>query len=272
MANTFSRAAWQGYISLGRLGIPVRLYAAIQSIRPKFVQLHESDGSPVTRELRCQAEHRKIESAEVIRAIEYEPGKYVTLTDNEISTSSRLPAKTLAVQQFCDPTDMPSIYFDKPFYIVPTKGGERAYALLREALARLHKVAFVQFVLYAQEHIGMVGVHGDLLLLQQLHFAGEIAPRSALKTPPLPKPTPAELEALSEVIQRFSGPLYIEDYHDEYSERVHELVDRKVRGLPSTRRERIAPQATHDTELISVLHDTLEEKRLITDSGSQLES
>lgn len=269
MANAFSRAAWQGYISLGRLGIPVRLYAVIQSLRPRFVQLHESDGSPVTRELRCQAEHRKIESAEVVRAIEYEPGKYVTLTDNELSTSGRMPAKTLAVQQFCEPSDIPSIYYDKPFYIVPTKGGERAYALLREVLGRLHKLAFVQFVLYTQEHIGMVGVHGDLLLLQQLHFAGEIAPRSGLKTPPLPKPTPAELDALSEVVRRFSGPLYIEDYHDEYSEQVQELVGRKVRGLPSGRRERIAPQATHDTELISALHDTLEEKRLIGDSISR---
>lgn len=272
MANSFSRAAWQGYISLGRLGIPVRLYSAIHSIRPRFVQLHESDGSPVTRELRCQAEHRKIEAAEVVRAIEYEPGKYVTLTDNELATSSKLPAKTLAVQQFCEPADIPSIYFDKPFYIVPTKGGERAYALLREALGRLGKVAFAQFVLYAQEHIGMLGVHGDLLLLQQLHFAGEIAPRSALKTPPLPKPTPAELNALSEVVRRFSGPLYIEDYHDEYSEQVHALVDRKARGLPSARRERIAPHATQDTELITVLQDTLEEKRLIVDTNPQAKS
>lgn len=271
MTNTFSRAAWQGYISLGRLGIPVRLYSAIQSLRPRFVQLHESDGSPVTRELRCQAEHKRIEPAEVVRAIEYEPGKYVTLTDNELSTNGRVPAKTLAVQQFCEPADVPTIYIDKPFYIVPTKGGERAYALLREVLGRLHKVAFTQFVLYTQEHIGMVGVHGDLLLLQQLRFAGEIAPRSALKTPPLPKPTPAELDALSEVVRRFSGPLYIEDYHDEYSERVREVVDRKVKGLPSTRRERIAPQATQDAELISVLHDTLEEKRLITDTNPKHE-
>lgn len=266
MAMTPRRAAWQGYITLGRLGIPVRLYTATQSIRPQFVQLHESDGSPVERELRCRVEQRKIDASEVIRAIEYEPGKYITLTDNELTTTSDVATKTIAVQQFCEVEAIPSIYIAKPFYIVPSKGGERAYALLREVLARQHKAALAQFVIYAQQHIAMLAVHGDLLLLQQLHFAAEIIPRSSIKVPPLPRPTPAELEALSTVVERFSGSLYLEDYHDTYSEQVQELVDRKARGLPSARSERIAPHATRDTEIIAALQDTLGEKKLIAGS------
>jgi DNA end-binding protein Ku len=268
MATTATRAAWQGYIALGRLGVPVRLYAATRAMRPRFVQLHESDGSPVERELKCAIEGRKIDPSEVVRAIEYEPGRYITLTDRELVTSTALPEKTIAIQQFCEPEAVPSIYFDKPFYVVPARGGERAYALLREVLARQHKLAVAQFVIYTQEHVAALSVYSDMLLLQQLHFAAEIVPRSTLKTPALPKPGPAELDVLGAVAERFSGPLYLGDYHDEHSERVHELVERKAQGLPNRRTERIAPHATRETEIVAALQDTLGETRLIGASAN----
>ncbi len=183
MAHT-NHAAWQGYLTLGRLGIPVRLYTAIQSIRPRFVQLHEADGSPVERELHCQIKHRKIDASEVVRGIEYEPGRYITFTDDELTTSKNLSSKAISILQFCEPEAIPTLYFDKPFYIVPSKGGERAYALMREVLDRQHKVAVAHFVIYAHEHIAVLGVQGDVIVLQQLHFAAKIIPRNTLKRLP----------------------------------------------------------------------------------------
>ena len=263
MATAPTKAAWQGYISLGQLGIPVRLYSAIQSIRPKFVQLHESDGSPVERELQCRAEHRKIDSSEVVRAVEVEPGRYITLTDRELEVSVKSPVKSIVVQQFCEPAVVSSLYIDKPYYAVPSGGGERAYALLREVLVRRHKVAIAGFVIRTQEHIAMIGTFGDVLLLQQLRFSAEIVPRQSLQTPALPKPTPAEIDALSAVVDRFSGPLYLEDYHDEYSESVKDLVERKAKGLPARRQERIAPHATPESEIMEAIHETLGERKLV---------
>lgn len=195
------RATWQGYITLGQLGIPVRLYSAVQSIRPRFVQLHESDGSLVERQLKCKVEQREITSSEIVRAAEVEPGKYVTLSDREPDTGQPSAPKTVAIQQFCDQKDIPSIYIGRPYYVVSTKGGERAYSLVREVLARLKKVAIAQFVIYNKAHIAVLGVVGDLLILQQLRFAQEIVPRQLIKSPALPKPSPHEIEALGQVVE-----------------------------------------------------------------------
>lgn len=258
------RATWQGYVALGQLGVPVRLYTATQSMRPRFVQLHESDGSPVERELRCLAEQREIESSEIIRAVEYEPGRYIALTDRELAQAVS-DVKTIAIQQFCDPSAIPSAYYDKPYYIVPAKGGERAYSLLREVLARRHIVAIAKFAIYHKEHVALVSVYGDLLLLQQLRFASEIVLRSNIKAPPLPKPSPSEIEALSAVVDRLSGPFFAEDYHDEYAERIQQLIERKAKGLSVPRRERVAPYATPESDIVAVLQDVIDSKPILTE-------
>lgn len=256
-----TRAAWKGYISLGQLGIPVRLYSGARSIRPHLFQLHESDGSPVERQLRCSAEQREISPSEIIRAVETEPGKYLTLTDQELEAAASDTPKSIAVRQFSDMAAIPPHHFDKTFYIVPTRGGERAYALLREVLGRTKKVAIAHFSIYGREHLAALGVAGDLLMLYQLRYAAEIVPRSSLKTPSLPRPTPKEIATLSAVVDRFSGPLYLEDYHDEYADHLAELVERKTRGLPSSKSEHPEPHATGDKELITVLEDVLQTGR-----------
>lgn len=260
------KAAWQGYIALGQLGIPVRLYTATKSLRPRFVQLHEKDGSPVRRQLQCREEQRDISSSEIIRAVEYEPGHYITLTNHELEQTAINPIKTIAINQFCTLGEISPLYFEKPYFIVPSRGGERAYGLLREVLVRVEKIAIAQFVIQNRERIAAIITHGDLLLLHQLHFAAEILPRESLKTPPLPKPSPSEIEALSTVVERFSGPFYITDYHDEHAERINELIERKAKGLPPAHNERIAPHATPEDEIINVLQDVLSEpKRILSD-------
>lgn len=259
------KAAWQGHIALGQLGIPVRLYSATRSSRPQFTQLHEKDSAPVERVLKCSAENKEISYKEIVRAVEYEPGRYITLTGQELERNLPGPTKTIEVKQFCDPADIEPIYYEKPYYIVPSKGGERAYALLREALARSQKVMVADYALAHREHIGAIGMHGDLLILHQLRFVSEITPRSEVKTRALPRPSPTEVNALISVIDRFSGPFYIEDYHDDYAEQVQMLIERKVKGLAPPRRERLSPHATPEEEIVSALQDTLaEDQRQLT--------
>lgn len=256
-----ARAVWQGYIVLGQLGIPVRLYNGLQAREPRFVQLHESDGSPVERQLRCKAEQREISSAETIRAVEVSPGHYVPLSEQELTVTTSSSFKSLVIQQFSEPDVVSSIYYEKPFYSVAAKGGERAYALLREVLARTNKMAIVTYTMYNREHIGALQVHEDLLLVQQLRYTAEIVPRSSVKTPTLPKPSPMEIEALSQVVDRLSGPLYLTDYHDEQAERLQQLVERKAKGLPAPRGEKTAPHATPEGRIVSALQATLGDRQ-----------
>lgn len=243
------RANWQGYLTIGQLGIPVRLYSATRSISPRFVQLHEGDGAPVERVTRSSVTHQEISVGEIVRAVEYEPGRYVTLTDQELERAGTPHLKTIDVKQFCEADSIDPIYYEKPYYIVPSTGGERAYALLREALTRSRKLAITQFVIYNHEHIAAIGLLGDLLVLHQLRFANEIVPRNDIKTRPLPKPSPSEIDALQALIERFSSPFYVHDYHDEHAEHIAELVERKAKGLPMPKRETPSSHATPEDQL-----------------------
>jgi DNA end-binding protein Ku len=211
----------------------------------------------VKRAWRCEQEQIDITHSDTIRAVETEPGRYITLTDRELEQSAVGPVRTISIKQFCAIDAIAPIYYQQPFYVVPSRGGERAYSLLREALTREQALAIAEFTLRTNEQIGALGVHGDLLMLYSLRYAAEILPRSSVKTPPLPKPAPTELGALTAVIQRYNGPFYIEDYHDEYSERVHELIERKRQGLPAPRQTRPAPHATPEADITATLQQAL---------------
>jgi DNA end-binding protein Ku len=251
------RASWQGYIALGQLGIPARLYSASKKSAPKFVQLHEKDSSPVERVLKCRAENHEISHREIVRAVEYEPGRFITLTGRELERALPLSTKTIEVKQFCNQSDIDPILYEKPYYIAPAKGGERAYALLREALSLSNKIMVAQFALSGREHIGAIGLHRDMLVLHQLRYSDEILPRSDIKTRALPRPSPTEVNTLRSVIDHFSGPFYVEDYHDDYTEQIKTLIERKIKGLPPPRREPISANATPEEEIVSALKSTL---------------
>lgn len=258
------KATWQGYIALGQLGIPVRLFTATRTLQPKFVQLHVLDGSPVQRTLECKEEQRPITFDEVIRGVEYEPGRYIPVTDREIEHASPAPVKAISIRQFCATDAIEPQYYDKPYYVVPSRGGERAYALIREVFTRTRKMAVAQVVIHNKEYVSVLRVAGDLLMLMLLRYAGEIVPRSGMRTPPLSKPSPEEVDTLTAVVERFGGPFYIEDYHDERAEFIQELVERKSKGLPLRRQERIKPQATPEDEIVPALKNTLQERRMVS--------
>lgn len=258
------RALWKGLIALGQLGIPVRLYSATQRTLPTLHVVHETDNSPVERVLFCAREGKQISHDQTIRAAEVN-GAYITITNRELESTIDRPAKSIAVQQFCNLADIPPQYFEKPYYAVPARGGERAYALLRDALVRSDKVALAQFMIHGADHIGMLAPARDILMLHQLRFATDIVPRSSLKTPQLPRSNPNELEVLCSVIDRFAGPVFIEDYHDEHAEALAALIDRKARGLKPARPERIEAHATPEADIIPTLERTLDNQATLHD-------
>lgn len=247
------KALWKGYIVLGQLGIPVRLYSATQKSGVTFVQLHEKDSSPVERPLFCKAEHKEIPASEIIRGVEYEPGKFISFTEQELERTSRSEFKAITIRQFCKPEQIPTSYYEKPYYLTPTTGGERGYALIREGLLRSNAAAIGRYYLYGSDHIGAIKVVEDILVLYQLRFTDELIPRNSIQTPPLTRPSPAEIDMMQAVIERYGGPLHLNDYHDEYTEYVSLLTDRKIKGLPLPRQEQTPAHATPDDKIQDAL-------------------
>jgi DNA end-binding protein Ku len=246
------KALWKGYIVLGRLGIPVRLYAATQEAGLKFVQLHDKDSSPVERPLFCKAEHKEIPYSEVIRGVETEPGKYVTFTAQELERSHE-SADTIGISQFVATDQISAIFYEKPYYIVPVRSGEHGYALFREGLTRTSTTALGRFYFYGNEYVGAIAPYEDLLLLHRLRYVDELVPRSHITSPALPRANPSEIDMLQAIIERNGGPLHMRDYHDEHTEHLKLLRERKAKGLPMPKPERLPVGITSETNIRSAL-------------------
>lgn len=226
----------------------MRLYSGTQSMSPHYVQLHAEDHSPVTRVTTCKKDGMVLGSHDIVKAIERD-GHFVEVRDVDLK-ASRAHDKSIIVRQFSDSGAIDTVYYEKPYYMVPGKGGEIAYTLLRQAFNRTNKVAIATFLLYEKEHIGIISTTDGILMLQQLRFADEIVPRAQIKTPPLPQPAPEQVDAAVRLMERYSSPFYIEDYRNEQIDLLNEVIDRRSKGLPMRRKPQIAPRTTPEDEIM----------------------
>jgi DNA end-binding protein Ku len=256
------KASWNGYFRVGELTVPMRLYSGTQSVTPRFVLLHAKDHSPVTRVTKCKKDGEELNPGDIIKAVE-QNGKYLEVNDTDIQIGSTAD-KVIIVRQFSDSGVVNPVYYEKPYYMVPGKGGEVAYTLLRQAFIKTNKVAITTFSLYEKEHIGIVSVSDGVLILQQLRFADEIVPRSEIKTPSLPQPSPEQVDVAIRLMERYSTPFYIEDYRNEQLDELNEIIDRRGQGLPLRHKPQIAPHTTPEEELMPKL------RALLTHTSNEL--
>lgn len=249
------KASWSGYLRVGELTLPIRLYSGVKSISPRFIQLHAKDKSPITRVSKCKKDGEELQPSDIIRAVEHD-GKYIEVKESDVQLTTG-DDKSIIVHQFSDDGAVDPVYYEKPYYMVPGKGGETAYTLLRQAFTQTKKVAITTYTLYEKEHIGIVSVADSILMLQQLRFADEIVARSEIKTPSLSQPSPDQIDAAVRLMERYSAPFYIEDYRNEQLDELNEMIDRRAKGLPLKSKQRIAPHVTPDEELVPKLRALL---------------
>jgi DNA end-binding protein Ku len=252
------KASWSGYLCIGSLNVPVKLYSAVRSPAHTFVQIHERDGSPISRIAKCIRENKEIDSSEIVRAVERN-GKYITISDEEVALSTESD-KTIRIHQFSEPSFIKSKFYDKPYYVVPEEGGELAYTILRQAFVKTKKIAIAKYRYYQKEYIGILSIDEGLIMLQQVRFATDLASRSDIKAPSLPQPLPAHVDVAADLMERYSTPFYIEDYTDERATSLEELVDRKAKGLGPKRKKSLAPKATKEQSVIPILNELLQSK------------
>lgn len=245
------RASWNGYFKLADVVLPIRLYSAITSTLPSFVQLHGRDHAPIRRITVCSQDGEELSADDIVRAVERD-GRLVELSESDLARS-HTEDKSIIVRQFAEPGAIDPIYYDKPYYMVPGTGGELAYTVLRQAFQKAGKVALVTYMYYERARLGIVRHRDGMLVLQQLHFADELLPRSKLKTPALPQPSPAQVNLAASLMERYASSFYIDDYRNNQVDELNELIDRKMRGLAPKRRSRVTPQTTPEDELTPAL-------------------
>jgi DNA end-binding protein Ku len=171
-----AQGIWSGTISFSLVAIPVRLVKAIEPGRVSFHLLHSKDHSRLSRRMFCPREGTTVPPDEIIRGYEILPDKYILMTDEELESVSPERSRTIEIVDFIDMKEVDPIYYDHPYYLVPLKGGEKAYQLLVEVMRRTKKAGLAKFVLAEREYPVAVTSRDGALALTTLHYSDDILP------------------------------------------------------------------------------------------------
>src|SRR5687767_2454665 len=169
------RAMWKGSIAFGLVNIPVELYSAVRDHRPKFRLLHAKDESPVHYERVCQSEGKPVGWEDLVKGYEYEKGQFVILTKDDFKTAALEKTKTVDILDFVEPAAVDDRYYETPYYVLPGKGAERAYALLREAIRESGRIGIGKIILREAQHLAALEVIEDAIVLTMMRYADELA-------------------------------------------------------------------------------------------------
>jgi DNA end-binding protein Ku len=217
----------RGAISFGLVHIPVGLYTATQDNDIHFNQLCP-DGSRVRYKKVCASCGKEVSSSEIIKGFEYEKDKFVTMTDEDFEKAKTEKDRSIQILQFSSLADIPPIYYDKTYHALPESGGDKAFELLRRAMLDAGKVGIAKTVLGSKETLLALIPTKQGILVETMFFADEI--KAAPKEPARPQVSEAELNMAAALIQSMDKPFDAKEYHDEYQERLREIIAAKIAG------------------------------------------
>jgi DNA end-binding protein Ku len=256
-----ARAIWKGSISFGLVNIPIALYPATKREELKFRLLRKSDLSPVSYKRVAEKDGKEVPWDQIVKGYEYEKGKYVVLKDEDFERVDVEATQTVDIQDFVELDEIDPIFFYKPYYLEPQKGGDKAYVLLRDALKDSNKVGIAKVVIKTREYLAGVKPEDGALVLELMHFADELADTSKLHIPKKVEVGKREMTMAKSLIDSMSAKWNPEKYKDDYREALMEVIEEKVEagGKEIEEKPKKAPKPTKVIDLVSVLQKSLEQ-------------
>jgi DNA end-binding protein Ku len=255
------RAIWKGSISFGLVNIPIALYPATRKEELSFRLLRRSDLSPVNYKRVAEKDGKEVPWDEIVKGYEYEKGKYVVLKNEDFQRVDLEATQTVDIQDFVDQEEIDPMFFYKPYYLEPQKGGDKAYVLLRDALAESKKVGIAKVVIKTRQYLAGVKAEDGVLVLELMHFAEELAESDKLHVPKKIEPEKRERNMAKALIDSMSSKWNPEKYRDDYREALMEVIEEKVEagGKEIEEKPKKAPKPTKVIDLVSVLQKSLEQ-------------
>lgn len=253
------RAIWKGSISFGLVNIPIALYPATRKEELKFRLLRAKDLSPVNYKRVAAKDGKEVPWDEIVKGYEYEKGKFVVLSDKDFQRVDLEATQTVDIQDFVDLDEIDPMYFYKPYYLEPQKGGDKAYTLLREALSDGKKVGIAKVVIKTRQYLAGVKALKDALVLELMHFAEELADAGKLNVPKKTTVGKREKEMAEALVKSMTSKWDPEKYKDDYREALMEVIEEKVESggeeIEEKPKEKKPP--TKVIDLVAVLQESL---------------
>lgn len=255
------RPLWKGAITFGLISIPVRLYSAVQEKSLKFHLLHSDDGGRIKYQRVCAKCGKEVSWDDIIKGYEYSKDHYVTLTEDEMDAVDLDSVRAIDVVSFVPLEQIDPIYFNKTYYVAPEAAGLKAYRLLADALEAEGQVGVAKVALRDKEHLATVRLVDNVFVLETMHWPDEIREPEFEELGKNVKVQDSEVKMARQLIQQLSDDFKPEEFHDEYREKLEEVVERKIEGQEITVAEAPAEEPTKVVDLMEALKASVEEAK-----------
>lgn len=221
---------WKGSISFGLVNIPVKMFTATEDKDIRFKYIHRECHTPVKYKKTCPACNKDVQPEDIVRGYEYEPGKFVILTEEDFDSIEVKSEKAVEILDFVKLEEVDPIYFDKTYFLGPQETGGKAYTLLREALLGKQRIAVAKITIRDRESLAVIRVYNNVLVLETIFYPDEV--RDSKQVPGVPEnlqTTKAELDMATQLIDNLTTE-FEPSYSDTYRERLLEKINAKIAG------------------------------------------
>src|SRR5688572_14340609 len=252
-----ARSLWTGSITFGLVNIPVKLFTAVRENDIHFHMLHDQDHVRLQRKMVCPADGKEIHKEHVVKGYEGAPGQYVVVRQEDLEAAAPKKSRTIELEDFVELDEIDPVYFDRPYYVIPTEQGTRAYRLLVEAMETAKKVGIARFVMRNKEYLCALRPIEGALVLETMHFNDEVVPLDDVDVPVKSKVDDREIKVATQLIDSLTSKFKPEKYRDTYRDAVMEIIEKKAEG-----EEVVAPPPVEDkkgrvTNLMAALEASL---------------
>lgn len=254
------RVLWNGSISFGLISIPVQLYSGSNPRQGiDLDMLHKADHSPIRYERICRKDGEEVAWDDIVKGYEYRDGDYIVLTQKELDELNPEKSQTIDILQFVEEEDVDIRYFEKPYYLEPGKGGDKAYALLRASLKKSGKIALARFVMHERAHIAVIKPVEKALVLNQMRYPSDLREPTELHLPSDSEITDKEIDMALKLVKQETKPFIAEDLQDTYTDELEDLIKKKAKGKKITTKAAEKAPETNAKDLMGALKASLKD-------------
>jgi DNA end-binding protein Ku len=222
-----ARPLWKGSISFGLVNIPVELFVGARDHTPRFRLLHRTDLSPISLERVCQTDGKAVAWDDLVKGYEVEKGRFIALTEDDFKTAAIERSRSIDIQAFVPREAIDPRYWDTPYYALPGKGAEHAYALLAQALEKSGRAGVAKYVMRQRQHLAALVPLDGRLVVSTMRFEEDLV---ELPTAPRVKASPQELKLADQLISSLAGEWNPDAYHDDYVPALMKVIKAKAAG------------------------------------------
>lgn len=252
------RSIWNGSISFGLVSIPVKLYSGSEDRNLELDMLDRHDQARIRYKRINENTGKEVEWKDIVKGYKMEDS-YVILENEDFESANMKKSKTIDIEDFVEEKEVADVLFKKPYFIEPQKEGGKSYNLLRDALKKTKKLGVATFVMRQKEHLSLIGVYKNVLVLHVIRFSDEIRDTKGLKLPTT-KVSKKEVDMALSLIDQYTSPFKFEQYKDVYVDQLMKIIKSKKTGK-KMKSEKIDTTPTPSKDLMAQLKASLERKK-----------